>query len=339
VSYNQGASIRSLSYMFISMSFLRRRTVVTFLVLFSAITLLLYHATRLQPPPRYAFATLLAGPASDTNMSEPYFVAARMITYQLLHARETRSSRAIPLLIAVLPDCPMEKRDRLIRDGATVVEVEPIERDWVVPAFARWRHELAKLRFWQMTQYDKICFLDADMMLTAPLDGIFEEVETNLTPTLSNPDGIQPDEGRLPASYGFAAITQTWVEHDFPPTEDDFEDPGVMNVGFFVLIPSARLFDYYLSILDLPGRFQPDLPEQALLNYAHRLDGNLPWHRLKTSWNVMAPTLGDYYGGARTMHDKWWNPRNPEVYDLFNSIRWRMEGYFERMDELLWDHR
>jgi alpha-N-acetylglucosamine transferase len=83
--------------------------------------------------PKYAFATLLAGATSDGNVSDPYFVATRMLTYQLLHAYQTRSRQHIPFLVAVLPDYDPGKRTRLRLDGATVVEVEPIDNRWATP--------------------------------------------------------------------------------------------------------------------------------------------------------------------------------------------------------------
>lgn len=267
-------------------------------------------------------------------MSDPYFVATRMLAYQLLHAQQTRSPHDIPLLVAVLPDFSPDMRTRLELDGATVVEVKPIDYGWATPDEDRWRNVLVKLRFWQMIEYDKICFLDSDIILTGPLDRIFEEEETAIRPSLDDAKAIKTDEAPLPSSYGFAAITQTWVEHAFPPGIDDFETPRQLNAGFFVLTPSLSMFEYYLSLLQLPGRFEPGLTEQNLLNYAHRLDGNMPWQPLKTHWNVMAPTLGDLRGGAMTLHDKWWNPRNQEVQDVFLSVRWRMEGFFEKMDQL-----
>lgn len=74
----------------------------------------------------------------------------------------------------------------------------------------------------------------------------------------------------------------------------------------------------------LPDRFPPGLPEQCLLNYAHRLDGNMPWRPLPAHWNVMAPTTGDILGGAVSLHDKWWGPRNQEVAEVFLTVQRRM---------------
>lgn len=285
---------------------------------------------RLPQRPKHAFATLLAGTTSDGNMTEPYFIAARMLTYQLRHAKTTRGNRPdIPFLVAVLPDCHPAKRAQLERDGATIVEVQPIDPGWVVADEERWKQVFAKLRFWQMTEYDRICFIDADTILTAPLDGIFDDDEISSIAVVNEPAGIKSDEAPLPTEYAFAAITQTWIEHDFPPGPPDFEEPQQLNGGLFILAPSITLFEYYISLLRLPGRFPDGLAEQGLLNYAHRREGNMPWRPLRTHWNVMAPTLGDLRGGAVSLHDKWWSPRNEEIRDAFLSIRWQMEGFFE----------
>jgi hypothetical protein len=55
-------------------------------------------------------------------------------------------------------------------------------------------------------------------------------------------------------------------------------------------------------------RFDANLPEQNLLNYAHRRDGNMPWQTLWYGWNVHFASSEDLEGGVASVHEKWWRP-------------------------------
>lgn len=85
--------------------------------------------------PKYAFATILTaeGDVEYPDVGEPYLKAARLLTYQPLHNPRTRNgSVEIPLLVLVTPDVPQNHRDILKDDGATIVPVESLGRDWIL---------------------------------------------------------------------------------------------------------------------------------------------------------------------------------------------------------------
>jgi hypothetical protein len=74
---------------------------------------------------RYAITTFLAGDP------EYYFIAARIITYQLLYANETRCHDfSITFLVLVISTVSEVTRRQLALDGATVVPVEDIPLRW-----------------------------------------------------------------------------------------------------------------------------------------------------------------------------------------------------------------
>ncbi|KAI9376541.1 nucleotide-diphospho-sugar transferase [Aspergillus egyptiacus] len=307
------------------------------------------------PTGKYAFATILTGEDdtdTDSSSSNPYFTAARLLTYQLLHDPDTRSESDIPFLILVTDNVPQTQRDQLTRDGATVVPVESIGRDWVQPKWARWSDVLAKLNIFTMTAYEKITFLDADSMLFSAIDGIFTHEGTEIqrtrgaefSPGSNSPDTDNHGEGEreregeeLPESYLLAGIHDHWVETNLPP---DPTKPGgdfylrdhYMNAGFFTLAPSEKLFGYYLSLLDKPGAFDPNYPEQNLLNCAHRVDGRMPWRDLGESWSRKGASRADYEGGLKSVHQKWWVKMGDEILDGFvANLTARMgEFYAER---------
>ncbi|PVI03745.1 glycosyltransferase family 8 protein, partial [Periconia macrospinosa] len=288
---------------------------------------------------KYAFATFLSG-KEDAKLTDPYFIAVRTLTYQLLYANETRSrDQTIPFVVLCTDKVPLEQRKRLQRDGAIVVVAESITSDWATTSVANWQGILTKLRLWELTQFERIALLDGDTILTQPLDAIFNDPavslqETQLNKTDPNDPVIKPDERALPPTYAFAAVTEMKAEHAFPPSREnnDFPNYNYFNAGFFVFKPSLDMLAYYLSVLDIPDRFNPDMQEQNLLNYAHRREGAMSWMLLENTWNIHFPRWEDVQGGVKSIHDKWWDPLDDRLKDMMVAWRWRMEGFFEMRD-------
>ncbi|EMC91306.1 glycosyltransferase family 8 protein, partial [Baudoinia panamericana UAMH 10762] len=254
------------------------------------------------------------------------------MAYQLLHSKSAGTNNSIPFLVLCTEDVKRSKRVRLKKDGATVIIVEKVESDWAKTGTPRWRDNLAKLRLWQLTEYSKICFIDADNLITKPLDGAFYDEATLTQATGTNPAAIQADEAALPRTYMFAAHGDLWgYDHPYPPDPD----LSYLNGGFWVFTPSKVMFEYYMSLLELPGRFDPGFMEQNLLNYAHRRDGNMPWKPLWYGWNVNWPTARDWRGGARSFHAKYWDgdaSHDPVLKAIWKEQRAEMEGYYRGRD-------
>ncbi|KAF1355361.1 nucleotide-diphospho-sugar transferase, partial [Delphinella strobiligena] len=232
-----------------------------------------------------------------------YYVSARVMIYQLLHSPTAATNTSIPFLVLCTTDVSPRKRARLASDGATVIVVDKLAADWVHPSADRWRDVLAKLRLWEQVSYEKICFIDADMLVTKNLDAVFWDPATSVRTTLSNPSEIKGDEANLPPTYAFASRADLWgFDHPYPPPETN----TYLNCGFFVFTPSIQMFAYYTSLLAVEGKFDPAFPEQNLLNYSHRMEGNMPWQRVLFGWNVNWPTRRDWEGGAGSFHAKFW---------------------------------
>lgn len=300
--------------------------------------------------PKVAFATFLAANANPDRAAtdaesaalddadDGYYLGTRVLAYQLLHSRSAspNTTAKIPFLVLCTRDVSRRKRDRLKRDGATIVLVEKLQAEWVHAAVERWVDVLAKLRLFQLTEYNKICFIDADTLVTKPIDGVFYDEATLTQPTLPNAEQTKPDEAPLPRTYMFATHGDYWsYDHPYPPVTD----LNYLNCGFFVFTPSTTLFDYYMSLLSIPGRFDPGFPEQNLLNYAHRREGNMPWKPLWYGWNVNWPTEKDWRGGARSFHAKYWDgdPSHDVVLKgIWERQRAEMEGFYRGRDEGGW---
>ncbi|KAF2168994.1 glycosyltransferase family 8 protein [Zasmidium cellare ATCC 36951] len=295
---------------------------------------------------KVAYATFLAANANPSqketdeesaaidDADDGYFVSTRVLAYTLLHSKSAGSNNSIDFLVLCTRDVSKRKRDRLKQDGATIILVEKLKSDWVNTGIARWADMLAKLRLFQLTDYAKICYIDADTLVTGPLDGVFFDEATLTQATLPNPAEIKDDESPLPRTYMFAAHADYWgYDHPFPPPAD----MNYLNCGFFVLTPSLMLFDYYMSVLNIPGRFDPGFMEQNLLNYAHRREGNMPWKPLWYGWNVNWATEKDWRGGGRSFHAKFWDSdpsHDPVLKGLWKEKRAEMEGFFRGRDGL-----
>lgn len=291
-----------------------------------------------------AFATFLAANANPDRKAtdqeselindedDGYYLGTRVLAYQLLHSVTAGTNNSIPFLVLCTTDVSKRKRDRLKHDGATIVLVEKLKAEWIHINVERWADVLAKLRLFQMTEYNKIAFIDADTLVTKPLDGVFFDEATLTQATLPNQDQIKEDEAPLPRTYMLATHGDYFgYEHAWPPPTD----LNYLNCGFFVFAPSTTLFNYYMSLLSIPNRFDPGFPEQNLLNYAHRRDGNMPWKPLWYGWNVNWPTEKDWRGGARSFHAKYWDgdpSHDPVLKGIWGRQRAEMEGYYRGRD-------
>lgn len=292
---------------------------------------------------KYAYATFL-GPnpdqAEEQDISNDlYFVAARLLAYQLLHAPETRTTHDIPFVVLVSEGVTEVKRERLRKDGAIVWERELIDAAWIDTPVPGWRTVLTKLRLWELTQFERICFFDGDTVLSKPVDEVFEDPAVQLQSTGNDREEVKNDEAPQPPQYVFAGMQEISPIHKYPPTEENHDWPNFwyLNAGFFVMEPRLDVLAYYLSLLEVPDRFVRTFPEQNLLNYAHRPEGNMPWAHLDTKWNMHFVNKEDVDGGLHSLHAKFWNPSDERLVPFLESWRWRMEGFHQARDRYLFD--
>jgi alpha-N-acetylglucosamine transferase len=283
----------------------------------------------ISPSQKYAYCTFLspspsvAGAASNTLRNEDhYFLGVRMLAYRLLHDPSTRTNHSIPLIVLVTRDVPQAHRDRLQKDGATVLEISPILFEWIKPGRERWKRVLDKLHVFELVQFDKILLLDSDIVIVKPLDAIFEDSSAEVQQSLDDTNKIHQDESPQPSSYLLAAAGDTDRDHG-------------LNAGFVLLQPSREMYQHYLSIAAIEGRFNGSWPEQDLWNYAHRLDGNMPWKQIHRQWVTNSPWYSDYENGSVSLHEKYWGcGRDKDLRDILLRTRFEMEGFFEGRDEL-----
>lgn len=286
--------------------------------------------------PKYAFATYLTGMDNRADEDHVYFIATRMLGYQLMHAPATGTNNSIPFIVMITPNVRKSQRDRLTQDGAIIIEVEDIAPlPWQHLETSRYMDQFTKLRIMQLTQYDRIFFLDSDMYISRRIDDIFTDPAYTLVQNKHLPSETDAAEGVQPNSYLFAAANDIHDgEHNWPPP-----DTHELNSGCFLFQPSNELFEHYMAVFVIPERFPPQFPEQGLLNYVHRQSGNMPFVKLDSSWNVLLPNENDWKEENRpaTIHAKWWynTEDRPGLPKAFNDVRTGMAGFYDEWDKQL----
>jgi len=124
-----------------------------------------------------AIATLL------TTTNADYLRGALVLGSSI---RSFDSSR--DMIVLVTKAVPVEWRSALTVAGWRVVEVDELAEFWWGKSdecskfdgdqAERWGHMATKLRLWQLTQYQRIMYLDADTVLTGPVAETFAAVTT-----------------------------------------------------------------------------------------------------------------------------------------------------------------
>ncbi|MCJ1445078.1 MAG: hypothetical protein MMC23_005583 [Stictis urceolatum] len=282
------------------------------------------------PQHKYAYAAFLAepeNPDAPNDDDDNYFVGTRILAYQLLHEKSTKSPSNIPFLVLCTEEVTESKRARLAADGATIVPVDKIRIPWIQAGRDRWKDVLTKIRLWTLTDYERVLFLDSDMLLTRPLDSVFDDPAGKLVYTGNStaPENNPADEGAQPSSFVVAGVAgQGTFKHPWPPrTGSEF------NAGFVLLKPDKEMFEYQIRVAEQEGRFDPNYPEQALWNYIYRRGGNMPWGQLDTMSNVNRANARDATDGVLSLHVKWWKAEDETVAKLGWRLRWEMEGAAE----------
>ncbi|KAF2226543.1 nucleotide-diphospho-sugar transferase [Elsinoe ampelina] len=289
---------------------------------------------------RFAFATFLSGSEKEYPYEiDTYFIATRLLVWQLLHSKETKSQNyTVPVIVIVAERVPEHQRQRLRKDGAVVVQVPSLSASWTKAGWSGWDSVLTKLRLFEFTDFERIAFLDVDTVLSKPIDDVFDDPAVEERYNLRNIHMNIPGAIEAPDTYVFAGNAESAHGHEFPPTQEgrDWPNRRYLNAGFFIIKPDVEMLKYYLSVLEMPDSFDSKLPEQNLMNAIHRRDGNMPWQQVNTIYNIHYPNMTDVEKGVKSVHEKWWI-MGKDVGKLrfwMQARRWQMEGYYEALDEL-----
>ena len=287
-----------------------------------------YNSSTHLPDTDFAIATFLTGQATDDS----YFVATRVLTHQLLHAPATKiDTDTVTFLILCSQSVPEEQKDILRDDGATIIEVRDVPVNWWIHSgVTRWKEQFTKLRVFEMIEYKRILFMDADILINGRIDKIFEESEVvTLAPTLNRKGEKKWGESQLPAQWLFAARSDNAFtgerEHPTPP----LQTPN-FSAGFFLVAPDRQVFEHLLSVMAIFRRFDPFTMEQSLLNYVFRREGNMPWRELHWKWSATWPNEKDVEMDVVTLHEKLWKTGPQQLKDMWNRKKGEMLNFHDK---------
>ncbi|ORX40888.1 nucleotide-diphospho-sugar transferase [Kockovaella imperatae] len=255
----------------------------------------------LQQSTTEAYATFL----SDIGLDPIYLLQTRLLLFQIKHDRLTADPMR-DFVVLTTPNVPVEIEDQLREEGAVV-----IRRPFVLgmPGEAadlgdniRWKDQYSKLNIFNLTQYERILYLDSDTILTRSLEGIWTE------------------EAAWP-KYGLASVGVDEEVAQRPGKLDGSE----FNGGFWLARPSEDLFTALLKQED----YDPFYLEQALLNHYFSWTGDAPWTALKPEWNTIHPTEHDLVEGVATLHGHFWElDADDQLGDFWLTTIGRMERYW-----------
>ncbi len=208
-----------------------------------------------------------------------------LVGVKALHRSLKQSGTRFPLIVMTTEAIPLADREALQAEGCVVHPVDPIYPNSELKqhyASAQFGEVWTKLRAWQLTDYERVVFLDADMLVLQNMDELFTlDLGDNLLAACHacrcNPNQI----ASYPASWQPENCHYTWQDRGEPaPILLD----NYLNGGFLVLKPDNEVFEQLAAriaaIVDLKAY---PFSEQDLLNEA--FDGR--WQPLSYIYNAL----------------------------------------------------
>ena len=170
-----------------------------------------------------AYVTFL----SEVSKDPWYGINTRLLLFQFKHDPLTYDPTR-DFIVLTTPHIPLAVEDQLRAEGAIVIRKElilnmPGQHD--ANGSHVWKDQYTKLHAFNLTQYERVLFLDNDMMISKPLDEIWDD------------PGSWPDAG-------LASTSQNGADHPHPP-ENTYHE---FNGGFWMARPDEELFKTLLQV-------------------------------------------------------------------------------------------
>ncbi|ODN88799.1 hypothetical protein L198_06601 [Cryptococcus wingfieldii CBS 7118] len=244
-------------------------------------------------PPQEVYMTFL----SSGDIPE-YFTSTCVLLYSLRYSVTTRD-QARPFFVHVTELTPPEWIEKLYSLGASIVHTPLVQGLPERPTERRYKDMYTKLAMWNMTQFSRILFLDADHIVLKSLEGIWDD------PTSRAENGV--------AALGAG-------KRGYMP------EYGYFSAGFMMVRPNEDLFGDMLGTRE----FNPQWREQALLNKYFVHSGRRPWGRLDGKYQRIQPTYEHVEDGIHALHEKVWEEGIDErIRALWFETLEEAEQFFE----------
>jgi alpha-N-acetylglucosamine transferase len=256
-----------------------------------------------------AYVTLLA-PGDPHPWSEGkvdyYFENCKMMAQRLLRNATTRDPFNRPFVILATPSVPEKQIDVLSSHGALVRRVPLIDPPSgtidMERINQRYKDQFTKLHVWNLTEYKRVAYFDADTLIIRPIHSIFD------TPTSLSGD----DEWLFAAVYDSGNSREDNHRNAPGPDDKGRGQDNQFSAGVFLLYPTLEQFNYIFGILENPPeRDWTTFMEQDMLRWAYRDGGPYPWIRLSHLYNTQWSKSWDM-DSAFVLHDKLWLPGRDE---------------------------
>lgn len=222
-------------------------------------------------------------------MSQPAFAWVTLLTQpgyvpgvEALRRSLRQSGSPWPLVVMVTANIDAATREKLTAQACLVKEVPVLGPDPGLAhryANARFADVWSKLAVWTLTDYTRVAFLDADMLVVQNMDELFElPLQEGFIAACHacrcNPNRI----ATYPASWQPENCYYSWCEDAqmtaHPPATVD----NYLNGGFLLLTPDQQVYDQMLAqLLALKDISAYVFAEQDFLNEFFR-DRWLPLH-------------------------------------------------------------
>jgi glycogenin len=179
----------------------------------------------------------------------------------VLHRSLMRSAARYPFVVLTTPNLADSTYQQLQQSGIAYQPIPPIALDTALPTHqARWQATYSKLQIFNQTQFDKLVYLDADMLVYENLDELF-----------SKPHMSAVNAGGMLAEYA------SWK---------------AFNSGLMVIEPSSTLYTDMLA--KLPELYLPAGGDQDFLNAYYPDWPNQPEKHLDHAYNIFHEHVDRY---------------------------------------------
>lgn len=262
-----------------------------------------------------------------TLLTQPDYVIGVRALARSLQQNESR----FPLVVLVTANVDHDARTLLEQDGCRVIEVEPLSPASHLDdayANARFAEVWTKLAVWTLTEYSRIVFLDADMLVTQNMDELFDLplADGHIAACHAcrcNPNRIASYPPDWTPENCFYSQCQGETHVGYPDPADNY-----LNGGLLVLTPDRDVFDQMMTQLAALDNLADYLfAEQDFLNHFYRSR----WQPLSWVYNALK-TLPHQHASlwsaerVKNIHfiiDKPWQKR-PEATDPYYALnrRW-----------------
>jgi glycogenin len=217
----------------------------------------------------------------------------------VLHYSLGKTNSKYPFLLLVTPNISEEVLKVLSKHGIQYAIVQNIENPTQVDAEHRWFPTYPKLNIFGLIQFDKLVYLDADMVVFRNIDELFERPHMSAV----NAGGLLPER----CGYGWTSLNsgllvvepslelfqdmlskvgtiekvETGSDQDFlqayylnwPEQKELHLDHGY-NIFYYDLDSYSQLFGYSFS------------SDQYVLRVIHYAGDRKPWHMYKERYGV-----------------------------------------------------